>query len=182
MSYLSRLKQLTGSKNFTHGPCADLTKPPKAPFVSSVSMVQGVYENISANNSGLNTPPTIGIDDKATHAGILERHPDAVAAEPLTPVDPEAWEERAAIAEFDGGLNRDAAEQLAWREDDRRTCTQCINLRQRACSIAKPERGAVVVANRGYRPDPARLLRCAGYLPMANDSDQRSGAERWNGL
>jgi len=66
--------------------------------------------------------------------------------------------------------------------DDWRTCSQCRNLRQRACAIAKPEAGALVVANRGYRPDPARLLRCAGYAPLANDSDQRTGAERWPGL
>jgi hypothetical protein len=66
--------------------------------------------------------------------------------------------------------------------DDRRTCTQCVNLRQRACAIAKPERGALVVANQGYRPDPARLVRCDGYAPLASDPDQRPGAERWPGL
>ena len=36
------------------------------------------------------------------------------------PFDREAWEERAAIAEFDGGLSREKAEALAWVEDDRR--------------------------------------------------------------
>ncbi|HQD57909.1 MAG TPA: hypothetical protein PLX26_15720 [Candidatus Competibacteraceae bacterium] len=36
------------------------------------------------------------------------------------PFDREAWEERAAIAEFDGQLPREQAEQLAWAEDDRR--------------------------------------------------------------
>ncbi len=36
------------------------------------------------------------------------------------PFDREAWEERAAIAEFDGGLSREKAEALAWAEDDRR--------------------------------------------------------------
>jgi len=34
------------------------------------------------------------------------------------PFDREAWEERAAIAEFDGGLSRKEAEALAWKEDD----------------------------------------------------------------
>jgi hypothetical protein len=66
--------------------------------------------------------------------------------------------------------------------DDRRPCNQCANLRQRACAIAKPERGALVVANRGYRPDPARLLRCEGYAPKLDDTDQQPGAERWPGL
>ena len=66
--------------------------------------------------------------------------------------------------------------------DDRRTCDQCANLRQRACAIAKPEAGALLVANQGYRPDPARLMRCEGYAPKANDPDQRPGAELWPGL
>lgn len=63
--------------------------------------------------------------------------------------------------------------------DDRRTCSQCLNLRGRACIIAKPERGALVVANRGYRPAPDTLQRCAGYLPNTTDDDQRTGRERW---
>ncbi|MDD2742695.1 MAG: hypothetical protein PHV02_10495 [Rhodocyclaceae bacterium] len=66
--------------------------------------------------------------------------------------------------------------------DDRRTCQQCLNLRRRICSIAKPERGAMVVANMGYRPQPDSLHRCAGYLPNATDNDQRLGGERWPGL
>lgn len=36
------------------------------------------------------------------------------------PIDPEAWEERAAICEFDGGLTREAAEAIALAEDDQR--------------------------------------------------------------
>lgn len=41
MSYLSRLKQLAGDEKFTDSPEPGLTKPPKAPFVSSVGTVQG---------------------------------------------------------------------------------------------------------------------------------------------
>jgi hypothetical protein len=151
----------------------------------------------------------------ATHAEILERHPEAVAAEPFTPAirqpsEPLTAEEEAAIrawlklieetdpatiAEVIGQCQRDAdardyftgraAAELPKHDplpDDRRTCSQCGNLRQRACVIAKPEAGALVVANRGYRPDPVRLLRCVGYVPLANDLDQRTGAERWPGL
>jgi hypothetical protein len=66
--------------------------------------------------------------------------------------------------------------------DDRRPCTQCLNLRGRACAIAKPERGALVVANVGYHPQPDTLHRCAGYQPNATDNDQRPGGERWPGL
>lgn len=66
--------------------------------------------------------------------------------------------------------------------DDRRTCQQCQNMRGRVCSIAKPEAGALVVANVGYRPQPDTLHRCAGYLPNATDNDQRLGGERWPGL
>ena len=43
------------------------------------------------------------------------------------PFGREAWEERAAIAEFDGGLLREEAEALAWKEDNRRCCNQTAN-------------------------------------------------------
>lgn len=66
--------------------------------------------------------------------------------------------------------------------DDRRQCTQCLNLRGRVCGIAKPERGALVVAIVGYRPQTDTLRRCAGYQPNATDNDQRPGRERWPGL
>lgn len=36
------------------------------------------------------------------------------AASGPTPIDREAFEERAAIIEFDGGLSRDEAERTAW--------------------------------------------------------------------
>lgn len=101
---------------------------------------------------------------------------DDTAAEPF---DRESFEERAAIAEFDGGLSRDEAEALAWQEDDRRRCRQCLNLRGDVCSIAKP--GGLVSANRGYRPVNLPM-RCAGYSPKAGDTNQRAGAVRWPGL
>ena len=98
------------------------------------------------------------------------------AAEPF---DREAFEELAGIAEFDGGLSREDAERLAWQEDDRRRCGQCLNLRGEVCPIAKP--GGLVSANRGYRPVNLPM-RCAGYSPKAGDTDQRAGAVRWPGL
>ena len=150
---------------------------------------------------------------EATHADILERHPDAVAAEPFTPTIRQpsaplaaseetairAWlalieeTDPATIAEVIGRCQRDgdardyfteraAAEQPkpAPFPDDRRTCSQCLNLRGRACAIAKP--GGLVSANLGYRPATATPHRCAGYLPNTTDHDQRPGRERWPGL
>lgn len=62
-------------------------------------------------------------------------------------------------------------------QDDRRFCTQCLNLRGRACIVAAP--GALVSANRGYHPMREVLHRCAGYWPDAGDHDQRRGVIRW---
>ena len=160
-------------------------------------------------------PVEVACCPEATHAEVLERYPDAIAAEPFTPTIRQAsapmtteeetairaWlalieeTDQATIDEVIGQCQRDTAAQDYFTgraavelpkpgtfPDDRRRCVQCLNLRGRACTIAKPERGALVVANRGYRPDPARLLRCAGYAPLANDSDQRTGTERWPGI
>jgi hypothetical protein len=94
------------------------------------------------------------------------------------PFDHEAFEERAAIVEHDGGLSRDEAEAIAWIEDDRRRCVHCLNLRDGGiCKVAIP--GGPVSARRGYQPDPAILQRCAGYRPVQDDPDQRTGRERW---
>ena len=150
---------------------------------------------------------------EATHADILERHPDAVAAEPFTPTIRQptapltasdetairAWlalieeTDPATIAEVIGQCQRDAdaRDYFTGRAaaelpkpvpfpDDRRTCSQCQNLRGRVCGIAKP--GGVVSANLGYRPAIASLQRCVGYLPNTIDYNQRPGRERWPGL
>jgi hypothetical protein len=160
-------------------------------------------------------PLEVACCPEVTHVEVLERYPDAVAAEPFAPTiryptAPMTAEEEAAIrawlelieetdpatiAEVFGRCQRDAdaRDYFAGRAaaelpkpgafpDDRLTCTQCLNLRGRACTIAKPERGALVVANRGYRPAPDTLQRCAGYLPNTTDDDQRTGRERWPGL
>lgn len=64
--------------------------------------------------------------------------------------------------------------------DDRRLCTQCLNLSGRVCSIAGP--GKLVSARQGYQPMRDVLQRCAGYQPNAADTDQRTSSERWPGL
>lgn len=144
MSYLSRLKQLACDEKFTDSPRPEPTELTKEGFGGFVSTVPGVYDNISANDSAAAASLKVGAGDT------------------VELFDAEAFEERAGIAEFDGGLCREDAEALAWQEDDRRRCTQCLNLRQGLCSIAKPEAGALVVANRGYRPVNLPC-RCAGF-------------------
>jgi hypothetical protein len=96
----------------------------------------------------------------------------------VEPFDREAFEERAGICEFDGGLTREDAETIAWREDDRRRCAHCLNLLTNGvCKVAAL--GGPVSVRRGYQPDPVILHRCAGYRPCPDDPDRRTGRERW---
>lgn len=158
-------------------------------------------------------PVEVACCPEATHADILERHPDAIAAEPFTPTIRQpsasltaseeaairAWlalieeTDPATITEVIGQCQRDADARdyftgRALAElpkpdpfpDDRRRCSQCLNLRVRVCTIAKP--GGLVSANVGYRPAPDTLQRCAGYLPNASDTNQQPGGKRWPGL
>lgn len=158
-------------------------------------------------------PVEVACCPEATYAEILERHPDAVAAEPFTPTirQPsapltaedetaiQAWlalieeTDPSTIAEVLGlcQRNADARDYFTGRAaaelpkpdtfpDDRRTCSQCLNLRGRVCGAATPS--GVVSANKGYRPQADTLQRCAGYLPNAADTDRRPGRERWPGL
>jgi hypothetical protein len=113
---------------------------------------------------------------------LREHKPEILALlRDAAPFDPESWEERAGIAEFDGGLSREEAEALAWREDNRRRCQHCLNLsRVGTCAVASP--GGPVSARRGYEPIPDIPRRCEGYRPNEEDPDQRPGAERWPGL
>ena len=157
-------------------------------------------------------PLEVACCPEVTHVEVLERYPDAVAAEPFAPTiryptAPMTAEEEAAIqawlkliketdpatiAEVFGRCQRDAdaRDYFAGRAaalpkpdpfgDDRRTCSQCLNLRGRVCTIAQP--GGLVSARRGYQPLRDTLHRCAGYQPDSNDTDQRTGGERWPGL
>lgn len=86
-----------------------------------------------------------------------------------------------ADAEARGYFLRQAGEmpQPAAFDDDRRYCDQCMNLRCDVCTIAEPKIGALVVANRGYRPVREPPRRCAGYTPGSDAPDRRLGLERW---
>lgn len=112
-------------------------------------------------------------------AEVIETLKVSAADTAVEPFDRESFEEAAAITEFGGGQSRPDAEALAWQEDDRRRCRQCLNLRGEVCSIATP--GGLVSASRGYRPVNLPM-RCAGYMPDVDDADQRPGQERWPGL
>jgi hypothetical protein len=115
----------------------------------------------------------------------------------------EAFEERAAIMEFDGELTRAEAEALAavpvarqsgpsmaatdqslrWRGEgldlgDLRPCLWCRNLtRSGRCMAAW--RGELRVARDWGPTFPDQPQRCIGYSPQADDPDQRPGRERW---
>ena len=109
----------------------------------------------------------------------------------------EAVKERAAIMEYDGGLTRDEAEQLAgmaasepqsrmrsrWRGEgldlgDLRPCLWCRNLTRSGRCLAA-WRGDLR-ASRDWEPTfPGQPSRCIGYLPSHDDPDQRPGHVRW---
>jgi len=108
-------------------------------------------------------PLEVYCNPDATHAAILERYPDALAAEPIP--------ERTA-----------PAYEVEWpdvepaHDDDRRTCSQCANLSGRRCLAAW--RGEIL-ASRDYVPVRDIPRRCEGYAPGADDPDTRPGRERW---
>lgn len=111
--------------------------------------------------------------------------------------DREAFEERAAIIEFDGGMTRAEAERAAaankkeaniapaesvrWPFEewgDLRPCLLCRNLSPGGRCLAA-WRGELRAA-RDYSPTfPDQPQRCIGYRPKADDPDQTPGRERW---
>lgn len=158
-------------------------------------------------------PVEVACYPEATHAEILEKYPDAVAAEPFTqtirqPSAPltadeetaiRAWlalieeTDPATIAEVIGQCQRDAdardyftgraAVELPKPDpspDDRRRCTQCLNLASNGRCLAAAWRD--IIASRTYAPVPDLLRRCEGFKPLASDPDQRPGRDRWPGL
>lgn len=83
-----------------------------------------------------------------------------------------------AANEPETGIAYASAERLA---DDRRTCRQCLNLAGNGRCMAAG-RGELPMTDPRYQPDPDRLVRCVGYLPDADDPDQRLGRARWPSL
>lgn len=123
------------------------------------------------------TVATQGTDKSPTVAKVAT----VAVANPQSPatIDCEAFEEWAAIREFDAGFNRQESERLALADlaDDRIHCTDCAHLRGRVCAQA-----AKIGAIRGYMPVPDIARRCEGFKPLAMVSDRRTGIQRWPGL
>ena len=123
-------------------------------------------------------PLTVAFSPPSTHAAVLDVYPDALAAEPIEPGRqlPDtllAGDQEAAVlawlseigendqATIDDMLRQCRQDEEARRyflgraveisaDDDRRCCSQCLNLRSGVCVVAKP--GGVGSAIRGYRP------------------------------
>ena len=164
MSWLDRLKALDPDARGLSGYCQNRQNPGSVSFVGA---------------SEARIPSTQGATDGAGSADDAAR---------------EAFEERAAIMEFDGGLARKEAERQAaallnptvpaprrWsfeEWDDLRPCLLCCNLARSGRCLAA-WRGEIRAA-RDYEPSiPAQPRRCIGYAPKADDPDQTSGMERW---
>jgi len=148
----------------------------------------------------------------ATHAEILERYPDAVAAQPF---EPAIWQPSAPLTAEDEAAIR------AWlaliEETDPATIAEVIGQCQRdadargyvigraAAELPKPDpfpddrptcdqcanllarrcqaaKRGEIVASRNSEPIRDLPWRCEGYAPGADDPDRRPGRERWPGL
>lgn len=154
-------------------------------------------------------PLEIYCKPEASHAAILERYPDALAAEPLPertrrePNDAEAKELRAlvrAVGEREGWAAAEVEEATAVAladPDGALTCYRDIAADlgvilwsdddRRTCDQCANLAGrrclaawrGEIAANRDYAPVRDIPRRCEGYIPDANDPDRRSGGERW---
>lgn len=74
-------------------------------------------------------------------------------------------------------LRRAEMARLPTTDDDRRYCTQCVNLSLSGVCLAA-FRGEII-ASRTHHPADHLPRRCEGYLPRPDDFDQRPGRERW---
>ena len=157
-------------------------------------------------------PVEVACCPKATHADILERHPDAVAAEPFTPTirQPSApltaseetaireWlalieeTDPATIAEVIGQCQRDAdardyftrraAAELPKPDPFPDDRRTCDQCANLIARRCQAAKRGEIVASRNYEPIRDLPRRCEGYAPGATDTDRRPGRERWPGL
>ena len=149
---------------------------------------------------------------EATHADILERHPDAVAAEPFvpsirTPSAPlsaseetaiRAWlalieeTDPATIAEVIGQCQQDAdardyftgraAAELPKPDPFPDDRRTCDQCANLMARRCQAAKRGEIVASRHYEPIRDLPRRCEGYAPGEGDTDRRPGRERWPGL
>ena len=157
-------------------------------------------------------PVEVSCTPPATHADILERHPDAVAAEPFTqtirqPSAPltasdetaiRAWlalieeTDPATIAEVMGQCQRDAdardyftgraAAELPKPDPFPDDRRTCDQCANLIARRCTAAKRGEIVASRNYEPIRDLPRRCEGYAPGATDTDRRPGRERWPGL
>ena len=146
---------------------------------------------------------------EATHADILERNPDAVAAEPFTPTVRQpsapmtaseetairAWlalieeTDPATITEVIGQCQRDAdardyftgraAEELPKPDPYPDDRRTCDKCANLIARRCQAAKRGEIVASRNYEPISDLPRRCEAYMPGADDLDRRPGAERW---
>ncbi len=157
-------------------------------------------------------PVEVACCPEATHADILERHPDAVAAEPFTPTIRQpsasltaseetairAWlalieeTDPATIAEVIGQCQRDAdardyftgraAAELPKPDPFPDDRRTCDQCANLIARRCQAGPRGEIVASRNYEPIRDLPRRCEGYAPGASDPDRRHGRERWPGL
>jgi hypothetical protein len=97
MNYLARLRLLDPGEKTRHTPKYEPTKPTEPPFDGFVGSIPGTNENIFIASNETESVASWGwllhfadreslevyCHPDATHAAILERYPDALAAEPI---------------------------------------------------------------------------------------------------
>lgn len=157
-------------------------------------------------------PLEVACCPEATHAEILERHPDAVAAEPFTPPIRQpsaplttseetairAWlalieeTDPATIAEVIGQCQRDAdardyftgraAAELPKPDPFPDDRRTCDQCANLIARRCQAAKRGEIVASRNYEPIRDLPRRCEGYAPGPEDTDRRPGRERWPGL
>jgi hypothetical protein len=157
-------------------------------------------------------PVEVACCPEANHADILERHPDAVAAEPFTPTIRQpsapmtaseettirAWlaliveTDPAIISEVIGQCQRDAdardyftgraAAELPKLDPFPDDRCTCDQCANLIARRCQAAKRGEIVASRNYEPIRDLPRRCEGYAAGADDPDRRHGRERWPGL
>ncbi len=206
------------AKPFQHKACTLVT--PVTPRIAnnrSDALKVGALDPATASGWWLihfadRDPVEVACTPEATHAEVLERHPDAIAAEPFTPtirqpLAPLTAEEVAAIRawlahieETDPATIADALNQCQRDAEARdyftgRAAAELSNRGplsddRRSCEECANLTGrrclavrrGEFVASRDYEPERDLPRRCEGYNPGANDDGRRPIRERWPGL
>ena len=233
MSLLSRLREKQGGKVATATPATFATQAGgERRTVASVATVtvakspQGQTASPAKVGAGdtatvsrwwlLHYPDRDSVEvaccPEATHADILERHPEAVAAEPFAPTIRQpsapmtaseetairAWlalieeTDPATIAEVIGQCQRDAdardyftgraAAELPKPDPFPDDRRTCNQCANLIARRCQAAKRGEIVASRNYEPIRDLPRRCEGYAPGATDTDRRPGRERWPGL